>query len=177
MKFAIRFTTTGKVPIPGALCKELEKAYLHSIVRKIEENDIPLSLVLNLDQTPWKYIPVSNMAARGSKTVPIKGLTNKLMITATFTINLDGHFLSMQLIYAGKTKICLGRVKFPSSFSLRFGSGRCRSEGRSIGVLGAISSFRVWRRGLGGYNGSRDIWDQLWFSSGFRVECRTAGRV
>ena len=159
MKFAIRFTTTGKVPIPGALCKELEKAYLHSIVRKIEENDIPLSLVLNLDQTPWKYIPVSNMAARGSKTVPIKGLTNKLMITATFTINLDGHFLSMQLIYAGKTKICLGRVKFPSSFSLRFGSGRCRSGERSIGVLGAISSFRVWRRGLGGYNGLRNIWD------------------
>ena len=159
MKFAIRFTTTGKVPIPGALCKELEKAYLHSIVRKIEENDIPLSLVLNLDQTPWKYIPVSNMAARGSKTVPIKGLTNKLMITATFTINLDGHFLSMQLIYVGKTKICLRRVKFPSSFSLRFGSGRCRSGEWSIGVLGAISSFRVWRRGLGGYNGSRDIWD------------------
>ena len=159
MKFAIRFTITGKVPIPGALCKELEKVYLHSIVRKIEENDIPLSLVLNLDQTPWKYIPVSNMAARGSKTVPIKGLTNKLMVTATFTINLDGHFLSMQLIYAGETKICLGRVKFPSSFSLRFGSGRCRSGERSIGVLGAISSFRIWRRGLGGSNGSRDIWD------------------
>ena len=50
MKFVRRFTTTGKVPIPEALHKELEKAYLHSIVRKTEENDIPPSSVLNLDQ-------------------------------------------------------------------------------------------------------------------------------
>ena len=50
MKFVRRFRTTGKVPISEALRKELEKPCLQSIVRKIEENDIPLSLVLNLDQ-------------------------------------------------------------------------------------------------------------------------------
>ena len=32
MNFVRRFTTTGKVHIPEALRKELEKAYLHSIV-------------------------------------------------------------------------------------------------------------------------------------------------
>ena len=52
MKFVTRFTSTGKVPIHEALRKDLEKAYLHSIVRKIEENDTPMPLVLNLDQTP-----------------------------------------------------------------------------------------------------------------------------
>ena len=120
MKFVRRFTTTGKVPVPEALCKELGKTYLHGIVTKIEENDIPLSLALNLDQTPSKYIPVSNktMATKGSKIVPIKGSTDKRMITATFTITLDGHLLLMQLIYAGKTKKCFPRVKVPSSFSL-----------------------------------------------------------
>ena len=40
---------SDKVSVPEAIRKELEKLYLHSIVRKIEENDIPLSLVLNLD--------------------------------------------------------------------------------------------------------------------------------
>ena len=71
MKFVRRFTTTGKVPIPEAFLKEIEKAYLHRVVRKIEENDIPLSLVLNSDQMPSKYIPVSNktMAAKVLKTV------------------------------------------------------------------------------------------------------------
>ena len=32
--FMSGFTTTSKVPIPEALRKELEKAYLHSIVKK-----------------------------------------------------------------------------------------------------------------------------------------------
>ena len=93
------FTTTGKVPISEALRKELEKAHLHSIVKKIDENDITLSLVLNLDQTSSKYIPVSNntMAAKRSKHVHIKGSTDKRMVTDTFTITLDGHFLPMHL--------------------------------------------------------------------------------
>ena len=60
MKAIRRFTTAGKVPIPEALREELEKAYLQSILRKIEENEILLSLVLNLNQTPSKYIPDSN---------------------------------------------------------------------------------------------------------------------
>ena len=37
MKFVRRFSTTDKVPIPEVLRKVLEKVYLHSIVRKIEE--------------------------------------------------------------------------------------------------------------------------------------------
>ena len=97
MKFVRRFTTPGKVAIPEALRKEFEKAYLHSIIRKIEENYIPQSLVLNLDQTPSKYIPVSNktMAAKGAKHVPIKGSSDRRMITTTFTITLDRHVLLM----------------------------------------------------------------------------------
>ena len=140
MKFVRRFNTTGKVPIPEALRKELENAYLHNIVKKIEENYIPVSLVLNLDQTPSKYIPVSNktMAAKGCKTVPIKGSTDKRMITATFIITLDGQFLPMQLIYAGKTTKCLPRVKFPSSFSLSFNPKHYSNEEESIKVLNDI---------------------------------------
>ena len=140
MKFVRRFTTTGKVPIPEALRTELEKAYLHSIVRKIEENDIPLSLVLNLDQTLSKYIPVSNktMAVKRSKNVPIMGSTDKHMITATFTITLDGHFLPMHLIYAGKTKKCLPIVQFSSSFSFSFNPKHYSNEEESIKVLNDI---------------------------------------
>ena len=90
-----RFGTKGKVPIPEALHKELETSYLNDIVRKIEENNIPPSLVLNADQKPSKYVPVSNktLAPKGAKTVPIKGSSYKRMTTLTFTITLDGKFL------------------------------------------------------------------------------------
>ena len=59
--------------------KELEKSYLHGIVKKIEDNDISPSLVLNLAQTPSKYIPVLNktMAPKGSKPYPLEGQLKK----------------------------------------------------------------------------------------------------
>ena len=60
----------------------------------------PHALVLNLDQTPLKHMPVSNetMVKRGSSLVTIKGSGNKRMITGTFAIKLSGKVLPMQLI-------------------------------------------------------------------------------
>ena len=140
MDFVRKPRTTGKVPILDSLKKELKKSYLHNIVKKIEDNDIPPSLVLSLDQTPSKYTPVLNkaMALKGSKTVPIKGSTEKRMITATFTITLDGHFLPVQLIYGGKTSKSLPRVNFPKSFSLSANPKHYSNEQESIKVLEEI---------------------------------------
>ena len=140
MGFVRKLGTTGKVPIPDFLKKELKKSYLHGIVKKIKDNDILPSLVLNLDQMPSKYIPVLNktMAPKGSKTVPIKGSTEKRMITATFTITLDGHFLPVQLIYGGKTSKSLPRVNFPKSFSLSANPKHYSNEQESIKVLEEI---------------------------------------
>lgn len=137
MKFVRRFGTTGKVSISEPIRKEVEISYLHGIVRTMEQNDIPHSLVLNLDQTPTKYIPGTNktMALKGSKTVPIFGSTDKRMITATFTTSLDGKFLPLQLIYGGKTSKSLPRVKFPSSFSLSVNPKHYSNENEAMKVL------------------------------------------
>lgn len=137
MKFVRRFGTTGKVQISEDLRQELSKSYLYGIVSKIEKHKIPHSMVLNLDQTPSKYVPTSNktMAKQGSKTVPIKGSTDKRSITATFTITLEGHFLPIQLIYAGKTKKSLPRVDFPKSFSLSANPKHYSNESESIKIL------------------------------------------
>ena len=60
MKFIRRLSTTGKVPISESLHRELETSYLHVIIRKMEENSTPLSLVFNVDETPTTYVPVFN---------------------------------------------------------------------------------------------------------------------
>ena len=60
------------------------------------------------------------------------------MIIATFTITLDGDFLPLQLIYAGKTKICLPRAQFSSSFSLSFNLKHYSNEEELIKVLNDI---------------------------------------
>ena len=80
------------------------------------------------------------MAPKGSKTVPIKGSTEKRMITATLTITLtiilDGHFLPVQLIYGGKTSKSLPWVNFPNSFSFSANPKHYSNEQESIKGLG-----------------------------------------
>ena len=118
MEFVRRLGTTGKVPISDSLRKELEKSYL-----------------------PSKYIPVLNKTIappKGSKTIPIKESTEKRMITATFMITLDGHFLPLQLIYRGKTSKSLTRVNFPKSFPGSTNLKRYSNEQESIKVLEEI---------------------------------------
>ena len=63
MKFVRRLSTTGKVPISESLHRELERSYLHVIIRKMEENSTPQSLVFNVDETPSTYVPVVNKTA------------------------------------------------------------------------------------------------------------------
>ena len=78
------------------------------------------SMVINIDQTPSKYAPVSSrtLATRNSKHVSISGSSDKRAVTATFGITLNNSFLPMQLISGGKTIQSLPKFKFPSSFSL-----------------------------------------------------------
>ena len=71
--------------------------------------NIPAELILNSDQTPSSYVSVGKktIAARGSMSVLIKGLTDKRNITLNFVISLSGEFLPVQIIYGGKTKASL----------------------------------------------------------------------
>ena len=96
---------TGKVEISEEVQKEVEMTYLHSIVSIMENNKIPKSVVVNLDQTPSKYVPGCNKtpAPKGIKSVSVAGSTDNRTITATFSITMDGKFLPRQIIYGGKT--------------------------------------------------------------------------
>ena len=111
---------TGKVEIPEGAKQEAELLYLHNTVTLVEEHNIPQNLILNLDQTPLKYVPVAHntMAKKGVKSVAIAGSADKRRITGTFVITLNGHFLPLQLIYGGKINQSLPRYKFPILFPL-----------------------------------------------------------
>lgn len=140
MGFTRRMKTTGKVEIPEGAKKEAELMYLHSITSLVEEHNIPHSLIMNLDQTPLKYVPVSHrtMAKRGAKSVSIAGSSDKRCITGTFVITMEGCFLPMQLIYGGKTKQSLPRFKFPESFSLSVNPKHFSNTEESVKIVNEI---------------------------------------
>ena len=119
MGFVRRMKTSSKVSIPDAARKEIELLFHYEIVSLIEEHDIPCSMIINIDQTPLKYVPTGNftLAAKRSTTVTMEGGSDKRCITGTFGITFTNKFLPIQLIYGGKTLQSLPRFKFPEEFS------------------------------------------------------------
>ena len=105
-----------------------------------EEHKVPSCLILNLDQTPLKDIPVGrqSLGKKGSKSVSITGSTDKRSITGTFIITLSGKFLPIQLLYGGKTKQSLPRFKFPESFSLSANRKYFSNKAESLKVIEEI---------------------------------------
>ena len=101
MGYVRRAKTTSKVQIPEAVQKEAELIFQLRTAKIVEAHQIPNCMILNLDQTPSKFVPSSNttLAPRGTKSIPVTGSSDKRAITATFTIIHDGDFLPMQLIY------------------------------------------------------------------------------
>ena len=123
--------TTGEVEI------SVETTYLHSIVSIMENNKMPKSVVINLDQTPSKYVPGCNktLAPKGIRSVSVAGSTDKRTITETFTITMDGKFLPMQIIYGGKTSKSIPPVFFPDSFLLSANKKHYSIEKESLNML------------------------------------------
>ena len=94
-------------------------------------------MVINLDQTPSKYLPGCNKtpALKRIKSVSVAGSTDKGTITATFNITMDGKFLPMQFIYGGKMSKSIPPVSFPDSFLVSGNKKHCRNEKESLRML------------------------------------------
>ena len=60
------------------------------------------------------------VAVKGEKHISRVGATDKRAITVTLSESVDGHILSSQLIYTGKTQRSLPNVTFPNGFCLAY---------------------------------------------------------
>ena len=122
MGFRRRQSKTSNLEIPEGALKEIKLLFHHHTSSKVEKFSTSHSLIINLDQTPTKYVPVglTTLAKKNTKAVLIKGSSDKRTIVATFVISFQGDFLPTQLIYGGKTIKCLPRFMFPEKLSLSY---------------------------------------------------------
>ena len=105
LRFRRRVSTAGKVQVPEGARKGAGLQHYFLIVNVIEKHNIPISFVLNSDQTPSKYVTVgrTRITPKNSTRVSLAGSTDKPSITLTLTVTLDGKILPFQIIYGGKT--------------------------------------------------------------------------
>ena len=98
---------TGKVYPCSKLFEEKKFTFQRAIAKAVSDHNVPMKLVLSLDQTPLSYVSLGKYTfdLKGSKTVPIKGVDDKRQITATFAVTASGLFLPIRLIYVAKPNV------------------------------------------------------------------------
>ena len=121
MKFCRREATTSKPVITRSLWNKVKSQFLHDISQKVLLHSIPDALIINLDQTPSKFIATNkiSMAAKGQKHISRAGSNDKGSIILTVCESLDSKILPFQLVYQRKTQRSLPTVDFPYAFFYR----------------------------------------------------------
>jgi len=140
MKFSRRAVTTSRPIITRSLWTEVRSQYLFEIIDKALTHDIPDELIINVDQTPSKFVATDNvtMAAKGEKHISRAGASDKRAITVTLGETLDGHILPFQLIYTGKTQRSLPSVKFPEGFCLAYNPKHWSNEKETLRLIDEV---------------------------------------
>ena len=96
MEYIRRMKTSSEDKVPGGARREIEFQFHDEIVTMIEKHNIPGSMIINIDQTPLKYVPTSNftLAEKGATSVTMEGRSDKRCITGTFSITFRNEFLT-----------------------------------------------------------------------------------
>ena len=137
MTFSRRAVTTSRTLITRLLWVEVRSQFLYEITDKVLKHNIPHELIINVDQTPSKFVATDNvtMAAKGEKHISRAGATDKRAITVTLSESLDGHILAFQLICTGKTQRSLPNVTFPDGFCLAYNQKHWSNETETICLI------------------------------------------
>ena len=137
MKFSRRAVTTSRPVITRSLWVEVRSQFLYEITDKVLKHNISDELIINIDQTPSKFVATDNVtiAAKGEKHISRAGATDKRAITVTLIESLDGHILPFQLIYTGETQRSLPSVSFPDGFCLAYNQKHWSNETETIRLI------------------------------------------
>jgi len=106
---------------------------------------------------PFVLISKYTLAQNGSSLVSVPGTSDYCQITGTFGITMAGGFLSIQLIYQGKTSQCQPNYNFPKEFHITQTPNHWANENKSIPMLKEIliPYIEAKRKGL-------DLPDKPW---------------
>ena len=98
--------------------KLVQRDYLRNICMVQQSIKASPEVIINIDQTPIKIIPVSDytLSKKGGSTASVIGGDDKKMFIAVFSETMSGTFLPMQSIYGGKTERCHSKMDFPEGF-------------------------------------------------------------
>ena len=159
--------TTSRPIVTSSLREEVRTQLHNDIASAVLKCNIPDELILNIDQTPSKFMPTENvtMAETGSKYVSRKSGNNKRGITVILSETITGKIFPFQLIYTGKTARSLPSVEFPNVFCLSYNPKHWSNENETINLLKSVVDPYICqvRQELGLQNDQKALilWDEF----------------
>ena len=83
----------------------IRSGFLERFSKVVAGDQVPAELIVNIDQTGLKMVPVSEwtLEKEGAAQVPVAAIEDKRQITCVMAVSLDGTLLPPQLIYEGTT--------------------------------------------------------------------------
>ena len=120
-----------------ALWTEILTLFLPDICTLVQTYSILDGLIINVNQTTSRYVPISSvtMAEKKSKHVP-KQRGDKCAITLTLVKTLSGD-----VTYTSKTSRSLPTTEFPEGFLLGFKKSHWSNEEETLRLLKVISPW------------------------------------
>ena len=142
INFVRRTVTTSRPVVTETLWIGIRTLFLHDICTLVQTYNIPDELIINVYQTPSKYVPTSSvsMAEKNPKNVPKQEVDDKRAITLTFAEALSGDMLPFQMIYADKTSSLFPTAKFSEGFLLGFNKLQWSNEKETLRLLKEVIS-------------------------------------
>ena len=130
-------TKNGRsVPSPKKFVP-LKENFLQAIQTVVTKEKIPLSMVVNFDQTGVNIVPTSNWTLHqsGASQVPIAGIDDKRQITMVLANTPTGHLLPPQVIYAGTTERCHPTFNFPPGWHITHTKNHWSNESTTLELI------------------------------------------
>ena len=140
IQFSCRKVATSRPIITKSLRVEVRSQFLHKIIQKVLQYNIPNKLIINANQTPPKFVATDSitMAVHGAKHVSRRMANDKRVITVKLCECFDGVILPFKFICTGKTKIPLPNANFPQGFYLAFNAKHWSNETEAIRVINVL---------------------------------------
>ena len=105
--FVKRKSTKAAKKLPANF-QEQKQRFLDLIASAVKTHDIPSDLIINIDETGLRVVPVDKwtLDRKGVEQVALTGQEDKREITCVLGCTLSGKLLPPQVIYQGMTERC-----------------------------------------------------------------------
>ena len=136
-----RKSTKAAKKLPADFDDQKER-FLSRIGAAIRTHNIPGELVINIDETPLRIVPVDKwtLEEEGAAQVPLTGQEDKREVTGLLGCTLSGTLLPPQVLYEGKTERCHPRHQFPDGWDIWHSETHWSNEATVQRYVGKILS-------------------------------------